>query len=267
MRSHRSVPQGGTGVEGGEGRARGRPKPDPSVVFEEGSREGWLPRLRLDETAGVGRGVCSPRRNPRRKRQPVVRDERSRRSIGLACRVLESLRLDVVGVDVQVCLPAYERLDDAVLARAHCAPPPGERVARRAERNPAPIRRSRRSPSIGSETVLTASERSYAWRKVSRSGHRARGDISFEHSSMTIRELRAAWSGLRATPGATCVAVLTCALGAHRSAEHLLFGVPSSDVASHAGASAAVMLAVIAATTVPAWRASRVDAAAVLRSE
>jgi ABC-type antimicrobial peptide transport system permease subunit len=63
------------------------------------------------------------------------------------------------------------------------------------------------------------------------------------------------------------VAGVAAALVATRLMQALLFGVAASDPTTHAAVAAGLAAAGFCACALPAWRASRVDPAAALRTE
>jgi ABC-type antimicrobial peptide transport system permease subunit len=70
-----------------------------------------------------------------------------------------------------------------------------------------------------------------------------------------------------AVAGIGIVVGLAAAIGLTRLVEGLLFGVAPLDVSAFAGAAAAFVVIAVLASYVPAWRATRIDPVAALRSE
>jgi hypothetical protein len=77
-------------------------------------------------------------------------------------------------------------------------------------------------------------------------------------------------AGPRQSFGYTAVGILAglaAAVAGSRLMSGLLFGVTSTDSATFASATAAVLLAALAATAIPAWRAARTTPVSALRVE
>jgi len=72
--------------------------------------------------------------------------------------------------------------------------------------------------------------------------------------------------GLRLTIAGIAIGCLAGAAGG-RAMSHLLFGVGSLDASSFGSAAGLLLAAGLAASLVPAWRASRLDAMVALRAE